>query len=121
MQDGGEYRNSFFGNDSLNHKSDNSFAIGVYNMKRYGIVSDRELIVLAETGEEISYQRDGNHALWQQVPLPAHGAERSKTAPRASPGGRRSLGERSLHGCQKISCPAFMIMQSAASKLRGGP
>jgi hypothetical protein len=49
-------------------------------MKRYGTVSDRELLVLAETGEEISYQRDGNHALWQQVPLAAHGAERSKTA-----------------------------------------
>jgi phosphoglycerol transferase MdoB-like AlkP superfamily enzyme len=77
---GGEYRNPFFGNDTLNHKTDNSFAIVVYNMKRYGIVSERELIVLAETGEEISYQRDGSHALWQQVPLAAHGAERSKTA-----------------------------------------
>jgi phosphoglycerol transferase MdoB-like AlkP superfamily enzyme len=77
---GGEYRNPFFGNDSLNHKTDDNFAIVIYNMKRYGIVSDRELIVLAETGEEISYQRDGNHALWQQVPLAAHGAERSKTA-----------------------------------------
>ena len=51
---GGEYRNPFFGSDSLNHKSDNSFAIVVYNMKRYGIVSDRELLVLAETGGEIS-------------------------------------------------------------------
>ena len=43
-------------------------------MKRYGIVSDRELIVLAETGEEISYQRDGSHTAWQQVPLAAQEA-----------------------------------------------
>lgn len=51
---GGEYRNPFFGSDSLNHKSDNGFAIVVYNMKRYAIVSDREVLVLAETGEEIA-------------------------------------------------------------------
>jgi phosphoglycerol transferase MdoB-like AlkP superfamily enzyme len=81
---GGEYRNPFFGSDSLNHKNDNSFAIVVYNMKRYGIVSDRELLVLAETGEEISYQRDESHALWQQVPLAAHGAEPVKLPSRFS-------------------------------------
>lgn len=60
--------------------TDDNFAIVVYNMKRYGIVSDCELIVLAETGEEISYQRDGSHTAWQQVPLAAHERERSKTA-----------------------------------------
>lgn len=75
---GGDYRNPFFGKDALNHKTDDNFAIVIYNKQRYGIVSDSELIVLAEMGKEIAYMRQGSDAPWQQVPLAVRAAERSK-------------------------------------------
>jgi len=64
---GGDYRSAFFGNDVLRNHVEDNFAICIYNKKRYGIVSDHELIVLAETGEKISYERDGANRNWRQV------------------------------------------------------
>jgi len=64
---GGGYRSAFFGNDVLRNPAEDNFAICIYNKKRYGIVSDHELIVLAETGEKISYERDGASRNWRQV------------------------------------------------------
>jgi phosphoglycerol transferase MdoB-like AlkP superfamily enzyme len=77
---GGEYRNPFFGRDVMNHHANDNFAVVVYNKNRYGIVSDRELIVLTETGGEVSYMRTENHNPWQQVPAAAQQFERSKNA-----------------------------------------
>jgi phosphoglycerol transferase MdoB-like AlkP superfamily enzyme len=74
---GGDYRNPFFGRDVLNHHADDSFAVVVYNKNRYGIVSDRELVVLAENGGEVSYIRDP-HSLWLQVPPAAQQSERGQ-------------------------------------------
>jgi phosphoglycerol transferase MdoB-like AlkP superfamily enzyme len=64
---GGDYRSAFFGNDVLRNHLEDNFAICIYNKKRYGIVSDHELIVIAETGEKISYKRDGANRNWRQV------------------------------------------------------
>ena len=77
---GGDYRNPFFGNDALNAVSDRNFATVIYNKKRYGVVSDRELIVLTETGEQLSYQKACSSDAWRQVPLTGKQSERSKDA-----------------------------------------
>jgi phosphoglycerol transferase MdoB-like AlkP superfamily enzyme len=64
---GSDYRSAFFGNDVLRNHVEDNFAICIYNKKRYGVVSDHELIVVAETGEKISYERDGANRNWQRV------------------------------------------------------
>ena len=74
---GGGYRNAFFGRDVLNGRSGESFAIVIYNKKRYGIVADRELIVLSETGEKLVYERAGDKDSWRQTPMTAPLNERA--------------------------------------------
>jgi phosphoglycerol transferase MdoB-like AlkP superfamily enzyme len=75
---GGAYRNPFFGRDVVN--GNDGFAVVVYNKNRYGIVSDRELIVLAESGGEVSYARQESYGPWRQVPTPARQSERGAIA-----------------------------------------
>jgi phosphoglycerol transferase MdoB-like AlkP superfamily enzyme len=77
---GGDYRNPFFGNDALKVKLDGNFATVIYNKKRYGVVSARELIVLTETGEQLAYQKADSGGVWRQVPLTGELSERSKDA-----------------------------------------
>jgi hypothetical protein len=77
---GGGYRNAFFGRDVLNGGSGESFAIVIYNKKRYGIVADRELIVLSETGEELAYAQSKDKDSWRQMPMTATLKERAKDA-----------------------------------------
>jgi len=77
---GGGYRNAFFGRDVLNGGSGESFAIVIYNKKRYGIVADRELIVLSETGEELAYAQSEDKDSWRQMPMTAQLKERAKDA-----------------------------------------
>jgi phosphoglycerol transferase MdoB-like AlkP superfamily enzyme len=77
---GGGYRNAFFGRDVLNGRSGESFAIVIYNKKRYGIVADRELIVLSETGEELAYAQSKDKDSWRQMPMTATLKERAKDA-----------------------------------------
>ena len=76
----GEYRNAFFGRDVLNGRSCESFAIVIYNKKRYGIVADRELIVLSETGKELAYAQSEDKHSWRRVPMTASLKERAKDA-----------------------------------------
>jgi hypothetical protein len=52
----------------------------IYNNKRYGMVSDRELIVLTESGEQLAYQRASSSDAWRQVPLTGEHSERSEDA-----------------------------------------
>ena len=73
---GGEYRSAFFGRDVLNGLSAENFAIVIYNKKRYGIVADRELIVLSETGEKLAYARSDKDS-WRQTPMTAPLNERA--------------------------------------------
>jgi hypothetical protein len=60
--------------------SDNNLATVIYNKKSYGAVSDRELIVLTETGEQLVYERAVSSDAWRQVPLTREQSERSKDA-----------------------------------------
>jgi hypothetical protein len=60
--------------------SDNNLATVIYNKKRYGVVSDRELIVLTETGEQLVYERAVSSDAWRQVPLTREQSERTKDA-----------------------------------------
>jgi phosphoglycerol transferase MdoB-like AlkP superfamily enzyme len=76
---GGEYRNPFFGQDVLKRQPNDSFAVVIYNKKRYGIVADRELTVLAETGETFNYERSGSNEPWRQI-APATPSSRSAIA-----------------------------------------
>ena len=77
---GGEYRNAFFGRDALNGRRDEDFAIVIYNKKRYGIVADRDLIVLSETREKLAYKRSEEGNFWQQTVMTERLSERSKDA-----------------------------------------
>jgi hypothetical protein len=60
--------------------SENHLATVIYNKKRYGVVSDRELIVLTEIGEQLVYERAVSSDAWRQVPLTREQSERSKDA-----------------------------------------
>jgi len=61
---GGEYRSPFFGRDVLRCCGEDNFAIMIYNRKRYGIVSGSHLVVLAENGETLVYERSRADASW---------------------------------------------------------
>ena len=63
---GGAYRSPFFGRDAIHQCADDAFAIVIYNKKHYGIVADGELIILSETGERLSYERNGVEQ-WRQA------------------------------------------------------
>jgi len=76
---GGAYRSAFFGRDILNGQPVESFAVVIYNKKRYGIVAQRELIVLSETGEKLAYARSDKDS-WRQMPMTAQLNERAKDA-----------------------------------------
>jgi phosphoglycerol transferase MdoB-like AlkP superfamily enzyme len=64
---GGGYRSPFFGDDVIHGDAADPFAIVIYNKRRYGIVSDRELMVFPYKGERISFERDGAGNGWRQV------------------------------------------------------
>ena len=76
---GGEYRSAFFGRDILNGQPVESFAVVIYNKKRYGFVAQRELIVLSENGEKLAYARSDKDS-WRQTPMTAQLSERAKDA-----------------------------------------
>ena len=48
----------------------------IYNKKRYGIVTDRELIVLRESGSRLAYERAAHGKPWAQVAMTATQAAR---------------------------------------------
>jgi len=77
---GGAYRSAFFGRDILNGQPVESFAMVIYNKKRYGIVAQRELIVLSEIGEKLVYERASDKDSWRQMPMTAQLNERAKDA-----------------------------------------
>ena len=45
-----DYRSAFFGRDVCKPQAEDPVAMAIYNKKRYGIVTDSELIVLRESG-----------------------------------------------------------------------
>ena len=72
---GGEYRSAFFGRDVANRQMPDPFAMVIYNKKRSGIVTDRELIVLRESGSRLAYRRAAQGLPWEQVAMnPAQAA-----------------------------------------------
>jgi phosphoglycerol transferase MdoB-like AlkP superfamily enzyme len=73
---GGEYRSSFFGRDVRRPQAQDAFALVIYNKKRYGIVTDGELIVLRESGDRLAYQRPSEAKPWTQVEVTATQAAR---------------------------------------------
>lgn len=77
---GGDYRSPFFGEDVINSQSEDNFAIVIYNKRRYGVVSDRELVVFSDKRERISYERDGADRGWRQTALSAAQAKRADGA-----------------------------------------
>jgi hypothetical protein len=52
----------------------------IYNKKRYGIVADRDLIVLSEKREKLAYTRSEEGNFWQQTAMTERLSERSKDA-----------------------------------------
>ena len=77
---GGDYRSPFFGDDVIHRQSGDDFAIVIYNKRRYGVVSDRELIVFSDKGERIGYQRDGVDKSWRQEALSTAQSRRAENA-----------------------------------------
>ncbi|HXK27961.1 MAG TPA: hypothetical protein VJ646_06880, partial [Candidatus Binatia bacterium] len=77
---GGDYRSPFFGDDVIHSQSDDPFAIVIYNKRRYGVVSDGELIVFSDNGERIGYQRDRVNKSWRQEALSTAQSRRAKNA-----------------------------------------
>ncbi len=75
---GGDYRSAFLGRDVLKAPTEEPRAMVIYNKKRYGIVTDRELIVLRETGDRLLYQRAAAGAPWTQTVMTPAMAERSQ-------------------------------------------
>lgn len=66
---GGEYRSAFFGRDVRKPPAGDPFAMVIYNKKRYGIVMDRELIVLRESGSRLAYRRTAQGLPWEQAAM----------------------------------------------------
>ncbi|HEX5607326.1 MAG TPA: LTA synthase family protein [Candidatus Binatia bacterium] len=64
---GGAYRSPFFGRDVIHHCTNDPFAMAIYNKKRYGIVTERELIIMSENGERLSYERNRLDGGWRQA------------------------------------------------------
>jgi phosphoglycerol transferase MdoB-like AlkP superfamily enzyme len=77
---GGDYRSPFFGSDVLRNGRADPFAIVIYNKRRYGIVSDRELIVFPESAAPIGYERDGSTKNWRQLAYSPAQAQRAEKA-----------------------------------------
>lgn len=75
---GGEYRSAFLGRDVLKAPADEPRALVIYNKKRYGIVSERELIILRETGDRLAYERAAHGQPWSQMIMTATQAERAQ-------------------------------------------
>ena len=84
---GGAYRSTFFGRDVLKAQAETPAAMVIYNKKRYGIVTDRELIVLRESGDRLAYERAAHGKPWSE-----DGAERR--AGRADPRRLSDLAQR---------------------------
>lgn len=77
---GGEYRSVFFGRDVLKPQREDSFAIVIYNKKRYGIVADRQLVVLSETGDQLAYERRDHGNPWSRIAMTAAQSARVQDA-----------------------------------------
>jgi len=75
---GGEYRSAFFGRDICKPQTEDPFAIVIYKKKRYGIVTDRELIVLRESGDRLAYQRAINGTPWSPMAMTTTQTERTQ-------------------------------------------
>lgn len=75
---GGEYRSAFFGRDICKAQAEDPFAVVIYKKKRYGIVTDRELIVLRESGDRLAYERAAHGKPWTQVAMRATQAARTR-------------------------------------------
>ena len=75
---GGPYRSTFFGRDVLKALPDAPTAMVIYNKKRYGIVTDRELIVLRESGDRLVYERVAHGKPWSKTALSAAQTERTQ-------------------------------------------
>jgi len=75
---GGEYRSAFFGRDIRKPLAEDPFALVIYNKKRYGIVTDREMVVLRESGAKLAYQRAAIGAPWSQMALTPTQAARTQ-------------------------------------------
>ena len=77
---GGPYRSAFFGRDVLKGQPEASAAMVIYNKKRYGIVTDRELTILRESGDRLAYERPAHDKPWAKVALSSAQAERTDDA-----------------------------------------
>jgi phosphoglycerol transferase MdoB-like AlkP superfamily enzyme len=77
---GGDYRSPFFGEDVIHGDADDPFAIVIYNKSRYGVVSDRELIVFPYKGDRIGFARDGAGNRWRQAAISTAQARRAENA-----------------------------------------
>jgi phosphoglycerol transferase MdoB-like AlkP superfamily enzyme len=105
---GGEYRSPFFGRDVLRHSGQEDLAMMIYNKKRYGIVSGSHLVVLAENGETLVYERDHAASFWRPIPAAPMQQEISRTA-RALLGTAQEL---LVRGCYTADAHAESIPQS---------
>ncbi len=106
---GGEYRSPFFGRDVLQHSGPEDLAMMIYNKKRYGIVSGSHLVVLAENGETLVYERDHAAAPWRPIAPAALQQEISRTA-RALLGTAQEL---LIRGCYSADAHAGSVQQCA--------
>ena len=77
---GGPYRSAFFGRDVLKGQPEAPAAMVIYNKKRYGIVTDRELTILRESGDRLAYERPAHDKPWAKVALSSAQAERTDDA-----------------------------------------
>jgi phosphoglycerol transferase MdoB-like AlkP superfamily enzyme len=77
---GGQYRSAFFGRDVLKGQPEAPAAIVIYNKKRYGIVTDRELTILRESGDRLAYERPTHDKPWTKVAPSSAQAERTDDA-----------------------------------------
>jgi hypothetical protein len=77
---GGPYRSAFFGRDVLKGQPETPAAMVIYNKKRYGIVTDRDLTILRESGDRLAYERPAYGKPWINVALGATQAERTHDA-----------------------------------------
>ena len=75
---GGAYRSAFFGRDVLKMQAEAPAAMVIYNKKRYGMVTDRELIVLRESGDRLAYERAAHGKPWSEMAMSAAQAERTE-------------------------------------------
>ena len=75
---GGAYRSTFFGRDVLKARAEAPAAMVIYNKKRYGMVTDRELIILRESGDRLAYERVAHGTPWSEMALTVMQAERTQ-------------------------------------------